>query len=372
MKKLIIILAAVLLSEMQTKAYNFELNGIYYNFIEGTADEVEVTYFIDYRHDDFDGEGDYYGDIIIPETIIHENKTYRVTRIGEQAFRESGVQTITIPKSIKFIGMKALDCFPKRIEVQWETPLDLREVEKMYPIVYDFSGHYTAEDIFNFDEIRFERVTLVVPKNTKALYQEQEVWKNFIHIEEKHKSTVDVRIAIIRFLSEYCRYKDVNPTHQEGADELNYFLRVFNHNWEYIDPDAVRPRLIDQALRYFYDHSIGVYEDASDVARMTIRRSMCYIALAFLSGEDRYPIFLADARENLNKIAADINSNMWLIVNMLELYQELSSEYVAQKRIEQQISVYHDDLKNREKYISDTNFIADYRDILVSVANVIK
>ncbi len=371
MKKTIIILSLLACIAIQAKAYHFELNGIYYNFIEGTIDEVEVTYFIDYRHDDFDGKGDYYGDIVIPETIVYENKTYRVTRIGEQAFRESSVETITIPKSIRFIGMGALACSPKKIEFQWEMPLDLREVEKKYPDVYDYTGTYVAEDIFGFDEHGFERVTLVVPKNTKALYQKQEVWRNFVHIEEIQNSTIDAIIAITRFLPRNCRYRDGNPTHQEEADELNYFVeRVFLHNWEYNNPVAVRPQLITRALELWYKNSTGTFEDATDVYRMIIRRSMCYMALAFLSDEYSYGAFLADAHEHLSQLDDDeLQNKMLLMLHLIELYKELGSEYFNKEGVEYKIAQYQDDLKNREKNMCDTNFIAEYNKVLLITVN---
>lgn len=187
MKKGILILLAVLFSTMQIKAYNFELDGIYYNFIEGTTNNVEVTYPIEYRHDDYDGEGDYYGVIIIPEIVTYKNKHYRVTSIGEQAFRESSVVAVTVPKSVEYIGVGAFRdcCFLEKIEVQWSVPLDLREVEKTYPKHSDPYYNYVAEDIFDFSEEQRQRITLVVPINTKTLYQEWEVWKYFVNIEEK-------------------------------------------------------------------------------------------------------------------------------------------------------------------------------------------
>lgn len=188
MKKAVIILFAFLSGIMQANAYHFELNGIYYNFVEDTTDEVEVTYFIDYRHDDFDDTGDYSGNIVIPETIIYENKEYRVTSIGEQAFRESGIESIIIPQSITYIGGYAFNsCYAlKKVEVQWETPLDLEEVEKKYPKSGDPypDAYRLAEYIFDFRAEYFQ-ITLIVPKDTKTLYREQYVWKNFTDIKEK-------------------------------------------------------------------------------------------------------------------------------------------------------------------------------------------
>lgn len=190
MRKAGVVLFAVLLSAMQANAYHFKLNGIYYNFIEGTADEVEVTYPIEYRHDDYDGEGDYYNSIVIPQTVSYKNKEYRVTSIGEQAFRESGVEAITIPKSITYIGPSAFNSCGglKKVEVQWEKPLDLNEVEKRY-LELGYDPPSIAEHIFDFGMQYFENATLIVPKNTKALYQEQYVWKSFSCIKEKEEES---------------------------------------------------------------------------------------------------------------------------------------------------------------------------------------
>ena len=56
--------------------------------------------------------GGYEGDVIIPETIVFNERTYRVTSIGKEAFAFCDPMTsITIPDSVKRIGWKAfLDC----------------------------------------------------------------------------------------------------------------------------------------------------------------------------------------------------------------------------------------------------------------------
>jgi len=178
MKKTAIILSAVLFGSIQAKAYDFELNGIYYAFMEGTTDEVAVSLFIDYWHDDFDGVGVYEGHIVIPETIIYENKQYRVTKIGFLAFGESNAESIVIPKSIRYIDWNAFRNYRatiKRIEVQWQTSLELNELE----IEDDLSINYMYD------------IVLVVPANTKTLYQEHDVWKKFINIEETEFNVID-------------------------------------------------------------------------------------------------------------------------------------------------------------------------------------
>ena len=56
--------------------------------------------------------GLYEGNIIIPETVVCNELTYRVTRIGKEAFAFCDLLTsITIPDSVKRIRWKAfLDC----------------------------------------------------------------------------------------------------------------------------------------------------------------------------------------------------------------------------------------------------------------------
>lgn len=56
--------------------------------------------------------GLYEGNIIIPETVVFNELTYRVTSIGKEAFAFCNPLTsITIPDSVKRIGWKAfLDC----------------------------------------------------------------------------------------------------------------------------------------------------------------------------------------------------------------------------------------------------------------------
>ena len=56
--------------------------------------------------------GLYKGNIIIPETVVFNERTYRVTSIGKEAFAFCyPLTSITIPDSVKRIGWKAfLDC----------------------------------------------------------------------------------------------------------------------------------------------------------------------------------------------------------------------------------------------------------------------
>ena len=78
-------------------AYDAYINGIYYNF---SGNEAEVT--------SSNNPGSYSGILVIPEFVGKDEKTYRVTSIGEDAFLDCRTLTsITIPNYLTHIGSGA-------------------------------------------------------------------------------------------------------------------------------------------------------------------------------------------------------------------------------------------------------------------------
>ena len=94
MKKLITLLLA-LVATNTLWAYDFSVNGIYYNILTDKTNEVEVA----------SGYPKYTGDIIIPSSVTYNGSTYSVTTIGNHAFGACySLKSINIPNSVTSIG----------------------------------------------------------------------------------------------------------------------------------------------------------------------------------------------------------------------------------------------------------------------------
>jgi hypothetical protein len=129
----------------------------------------------------------YSGHIDIPSEVPYNDETFNVVRIGNGAFDNSvdltsvsiptsvtsiedgafyrctGIASITIPASVASIGAGAFAyCSSFRlIEVGWDTPLS------------------DVDNIFGDDFFDFGNCTLVVPQDSKPLYESADVWREF-------------------------------------------------------------------------------------------------------------------------------------------------------------------------------------------------
>ena len=97
LRSILLALMAILVPLM-AQAYDFEVDGIFYNI---NGNEATVTYDETYTHQ-------YGGNVNIPATVTYEGQTYNVTAIGMSAFERCwALESVSIPNSVTTIGRYA-------------------------------------------------------------------------------------------------------------------------------------------------------------------------------------------------------------------------------------------------------------------------
>ncbi len=91
---------------------DFTVDNIHYVFLQGKPDEVAVSYD-EYESGRYGGYyNDYSGSITVPATVTYNSVTYKVTAVGNSAFRECpSLTSVSLPNTITSIGAYAFyDC----------------------------------------------------------------------------------------------------------------------------------------------------------------------------------------------------------------------------------------------------------------------
>lgn len=97
MKKIILLILAIF-GNLSVFAYDFEVDGIYYNITSSTNLTVEVTFKTT-------SHNSYSNSVTIPFSVTYNNISYSVTSIGYMAFYDcSSLTSISIPSSITSIS----------------------------------------------------------------------------------------------------------------------------------------------------------------------------------------------------------------------------------------------------------------------------
>ena len=93
----LIMLLLCTITTLVANAYDFEVDGIYYN--RTSSNTVEVTYNTI--------GSTYEGTVVIPNTVAYNGVNYTVTAIGDSAFYHSCFEDVTIPETVTLIGKGA-------------------------------------------------------------------------------------------------------------------------------------------------------------------------------------------------------------------------------------------------------------------------
>lgn len=182
----------ILWGSIAAHAYDFDLNGVYYNITDADNKTVEVTYV-----ETGEGNADFYnGAITIPNRIAKDGVTYtvtaigddafhycsnltsvtlgnNVTRIGRQAFMKcSNLKTVTLPDGLQHIGYSAFDdCYEL---ANLDIPSTVTEIEgAAFSDCRSFTSLILPEGLTTIGEYFVDNCTglteIVIPNNVTSI-----------------------------------------------------------------------------------------------------------------------------------------------------------------------------------------------------------
>ena len=97
-KAFLLLLFCICVANHAYAIYDFRVDGIYYQKPSYTSTTVYVTYYITPSQS-------YSGDIVIPSNVTYNGTTYKVTGIGNSAFRDCpSLKSVEIPNTVTAIG----------------------------------------------------------------------------------------------------------------------------------------------------------------------------------------------------------------------------------------------------------------------------
>lgn len=159
-----ILLVLMLITAQQVSALEFQVDSIYYRTSIFTKNSAYVTH----SGTSYTESVEYQGEVVIPESVTYNGKTYTIASIGGYAFAGCpGLTSVTIPNTVTTINQNAFNgCTGlKTIECKATTP----------PALGD--NAFTSYD-----------ATLVVPSSSESVYKSAAGWSNFKFKEESSET----------------------------------------------------------------------------------------------------------------------------------------------------------------------------------------
>ena len=181
-KKLFI--GAAFLLSITANAHDFEIDGIYYNLI--SYNKVSVTYKGGYFTEFTD---EYSGIVAIPETVVYNETTYKVTMIEMDAFNKCGnLEAVIIPDNVTAIaGCAFSDCTSlKTIIIGSGVTAWGSQIFYNCNALRRFISYVQYPDTFHdtFNGFDTSTCALYVPYGTIDTYSNHNDWKGFQSINE--------------------------------------------------------------------------------------------------------------------------------------------------------------------------------------------
>ena len=178
-RKLLLLLVALL--PMIASAYQAKIDGIYYDF---SGDNATVTY--QEYDDDYDTYiSEYSGEVVIPESVAYNGKTYSVISIGGYAFYGcTSLTSITIPNSVTSIGERVFSYCTSLTAITIGTGIkDIGSKAFAYceglTDVYCFAENVPNTNTNAFSDSSIGSATLHVPASSISSYSTTEPWSEF-------------------------------------------------------------------------------------------------------------------------------------------------------------------------------------------------
>lgn len=153
----------MLLCSIAVSAYDFEVDGIYYNITSSQDFTVEVTYR---------SYHEYAGKEIIPESVSYNGNIYSVTNIGTSAFAYcSYLTSITIPNSVTSIGEEAFRSCSRLTSITIPNSVTsigsfaFRDCSSLYTVINYSTLNIQKGDYSNGHIARYAKVVININKD---------------------------------------------------------------------------------------------------------------------------------------------------------------------------------------------------------------